>query len=62
MKKDPVIDDIRAIRHKISEEFVHDSDRLIDYLIEKEKESVKKGQYRFIGASESYMETWYKSA
>ncbi len=62
MKKDPVIDEIRAVRHKISEEFGHDSDRLIDYLIEKEKKLAKKRQYRFIGAEESYIETWQKTA
>ena len=49
MKKDPIIDDIRMIRHKISEKFGHDSDSLINYLIKKEKEYVKKGQYRFLG-------------
>ncbi len=62
MREDPVIDEIRAVRHEISEEFAHDSDRLIDYLINKEKESVKKGEYRFVGAAESYIETQYKSA
>lgn len=62
MREDPVVDEIRAVRHQISEEFDHDSDRFIDYLIEKEKESVEKGQYRFVGSGESYIETWYKSA
>jgi len=62
MKKDPVIDEVREVRHKISEEFGHDSDRLIDYLIEKEKESVKKGEYRFVGAGEHYIEMQYKIA
>ena len=62
MREDPVIDEIRAVRHKISEEFVHDSDLLIDYLIQKENESAEKGHYRFVGAAESYVKTWHKSA
>ena len=62
MKKDPAIDEIRAVRHKISEEFGHDSDRLIDHLIEKEKEAVKRGQYSFIGTDESCIEARYRSA
>ncbi len=62
MIKDPAIDEIRAVRHQISEEFGHDSDRLIDYLIERQKKSAKKRQYRFIGAEDSYIENWLKSA
>ena len=50
MREDPVVDEIRAVRHEISEEFAHDSDRLIDYLIKREKESAEKGQYRFVGS------------
>ena len=37
MKKDPVIDEIRAVRHKISEEFGHDTKRLLDHYRELEK-------------------------
>jgi len=53
VREDPVIDEIRAVRHQISEEFAHDIDRLVDYLIEKEKELAEKRQYRFLGVSES---------
>ena len=53
MIKDPIIDDVRAVRHKISERFAHDSDRLIDYLIEKEKKLAKNRHYHFIGRSSS---------
>jgi len=55
VREDPVVDEIRAVRHQISEEFAHDIDRLVDYLIKKEKESAEKGQYRFLGVSESYL-------
>lgn len=51
MQKDPVIDDIRAVRHEISEEFGHDSDRLIDHLIEREKELIKTGEYKFLSSN-----------
>jgi hypothetical protein len=52
MREDPAVDEIRAVRHQISEEFGHDIDRLVDYLIEKEKELAEKGRYRFLGVSE----------
>ncbi len=37
MKKDPPIDEIRAVRHRISERFGHDTKRLCDHYREMEK-------------------------
>jgi len=37
MKKDPIIDEIRAVRHRISERFGHDTKRLCDHYREMEK-------------------------
>lgn len=55
MREYPVVDEIRAVRHQISEEFAHGTDRLADYLIEKERELAEKGKYRFLGVSGSYL-------
>ena len=38
MRKDIVIDEIRAVRHKISEEFGHDTKALLDHHRELEKQ------------------------
>jgi hypothetical protein len=35
---DPVIDEIREIRHRISERFAHDPARLVDYYMELQEE------------------------
>lgn len=35
---DPVIDEIRQIRHGVSERFDHDPERLFDYYLGREKE------------------------
>jgi hypothetical protein len=37
MKPDPPIDEIRAVRHRISEEFGHDTRALLDHYRELEK-------------------------
>jgi len=37
MRKDPLIDEIRAVRHRISERFGHDTKRLCDHYREMEK-------------------------
>ena len=37
MRKDPLIDEIRAVRHKISAEYGHDTRRLIHHYKELEK-------------------------
>ena len=37
MKKDPLIDEIRAVRHRISERFGHDTKALMDHYRELEK-------------------------
>lgn len=36
--ENPAIDEIRKIRHKISAKFNHDPKRLVDYLMERQKE------------------------
>jgi hypothetical protein len=33
MSSDPVIDEIRAVRHRISEQFGHDPKKLVEYYI-----------------------------
>jgi hypothetical protein len=38
MTKDPLIDEIRAVRHRISERFGHNTKRLCDHYREMEKE------------------------
>ena len=35
---DPVIDEIRQVRHSISERFAHDPDRLVAYYMELQKQ------------------------
>ena len=42
MKDDPTIQRIRAVRHKISEQFDHDPKKLVAYLIERQKEHVDR--------------------
>ncbi len=37
MSKDPLIDEIRAVRHRISERFGHDTKALCDHYREMEK-------------------------
>lgn len=37
MKPDPAIEEIRAVRHRISEEFGHDTQALLDHYRELEK-------------------------
>ena len=45
-KSDPAIDEIREIRHRISERFGHDPERLVAYYIELQE----KHRDRFVGA------------
>jgi hypothetical protein len=47
MTFDPAIDEIRLIRHQISEESHHDPKRLIEHYIEMEKELRISGDFRF---------------
>jgi hypothetical protein len=47
MKKDILIDEIRAVRHQISEEFGHDTAALLNYYRQLEK----KYNGRFVGDS-----------
>jgi hypothetical protein len=45
-KADPAIDEIREIRHRISERFGHDPERLVAYYMELQE----KYRDRFVGA------------
>lgn len=38
MKSDPVIDEIRAVRHRISERFGHDTHALVEHYRQMEKD------------------------
>ena len=42
MERDPIIDRIREIRHKISEKYNHDTKKLIQHYQELEKKSTRK--------------------
>lgn len=48
MKDDPVIDEIRRVRHQISAECGHDSKRLVEHYMELDKKLSKSGKYRFV--------------
>lgn len=37
-QSDPVIDEVRAIRERMSEQFDHDPDKLVAYLMELQKQ------------------------
>jgi hypothetical protein len=37
MQPDPIIDEIRDVRHRISEEFGHDPEKLVEHYMELEK-------------------------
>jgi hypothetical protein len=38
IKADPVIDEVREIRHRISERFGHDPERMVAYYMELQKQ------------------------
>jgi hypothetical protein len=46
-KSDPVIDEIREVRHRISARFDHDPERLVAYYVELQKQY----QERLVGSS-----------
>jgi hypothetical protein len=47
-KTDPLIDEIRQIRHEISAEFDHDPKKMYAYYKQVEKELKASGQYTFL--------------
>lgn len=55
---DPVIDEIRQVRHQISERFDHDPVRLVAYYMELQK----RHKDRLIGTDKSQTETTDQSA
>ncbi len=48
MKTDPLIDEIRRVRHQISAEYGHDPKRYLEHLREYEKSLRRSGKFRFI--------------
>jgi hypothetical protein len=50
---DPLVDEVRAIRHKISERYNHDPKRYIEHLMELEQKLRASGRYRFIPSKSS---------
>lgn len=53
MNPDPLIDEIREIRHRISEECGHDPRRLVEHYKELEKQLRAEGKYRFVDGAEA---------
>ena len=49
-KTDPLIDDIRQVRHEISARFGHDPRKYYDYLLEREQNLRAVGKHRFAGS------------
>ena len=47
MTNDPLIDEIRQIRHEISAEFQHDTQKMYAYYQQVEKELRASNQYSF---------------
>jgi len=47
MESDPLIDEIREVRRKISAEFGNDPQRLVAHYMELEREARRTGKYRF---------------
>jgi hypothetical protein len=48
MKDDPIITEVRAARHRISEKYGHDLDRLGRHYRALERKLAKTGKYRFV--------------
>jgi hypothetical protein len=47
MESDPLIDEIREVRRKISAEFGNDPQRLVAHYMELEREARRTGKYKF---------------
>ncbi len=47
MNPDPLIDEIRRVRHKISAECGHDPKRLVEYYLRLEEELRGTGEFQF---------------
>lgn len=45
---DPIISEIRRVRHEISAENGHDSKRMLEYYQKLQDEMRKSGEYRFV--------------
>ena len=48
MKPDPIIAEVRAVRHKISAEHGHNTRRLGEHYIKLQEKMKKTGKYRFV--------------
>ena len=53
MNPDPLIDEIHAVRRKISAEFGNDPRRLVAHYMELESRIRAEGKYRFVEAPET---------
>lgn len=53
MNPDPLIDDIRAVRRRISAEFGHDPRRLVAHYMEMDRRMRAEGKHRFVEAPTS---------
>jgi hypothetical protein len=47
MTPDPLIDDVREVRRKISAEFGHDPQRLVRHYMDLEQEMRRTGRFKF---------------
>lgn len=50
MNPDPLIDEIRAVRRKISAEFGHDPHRLVAHYMELDRRMCAEGRHRLVEA------------
>jgi len=48
MKDDAIITEVRAARHRISERFGHDTERLAEHYRKLDEELQKSGDFRFV--------------
>ena len=48
MKDDAIITEVRAARHRISERFGHDTERLAEHYKQLDEELRKSGAFRFV--------------
>ena len=53
MNPDPLIDEIRAVRRRISAEFGHDPRRLVAHYMEMDRRTRAEGKHRFVEAPAS---------
>ena len=62
MKPDPIIDEIRRVRHQISAECGHDPKRLLEYYLKLERKMKESGEFQFADAPSTDPGTLTQSA